>query len=117
MIEAVYGALAATAQVAPAAEELPEPKVPIRSSVKSDAIACLECSAKMKMLKRHLATDHGLTPAEYRKRWSLPHDYPMTAPDYSARRQALAKVIGLGRRPADQGARAAGELTAALDVG
>jgi predicted transcriptional regulator len=53
----------------------------------------------MKMLKRHLGTDHGLTPAEYRTRWNLPADYPMVAPDYAARRRDLAVKIGLGRKP------------------
>jgi len=51
------------------------------------------------MLKRHLRTFHGMTPEEYRARWSLPHDYPMVAPKYPARRSALAKEIGLGRKP------------------
>jgi predicted transcriptional regulator len=51
------------------------------------------------MLKRHLGTDHGLTPAEYRTRWNLPADYPMVAPDYAARRRDLAVKIGLGRKP------------------
>ena len=53
----------------------------------------------MKMLKRHLMTDHGLTPAEYRVRWDLPAAYPMVAPEYADRRRDLAKKIGLGRKP------------------
>ena len=69
------------------------------TSVKPDAVTCLECGERMKMLKRHLGTEHGLTPAEYRARWSLPADYPMVAPDYAAKRKELAVRIGLGRRP------------------
>ena len=53
----------------------------------------------MKMLKRHLMTDHGLTPDEYRARWGLAWDYPMVAPDYADKRRELAKQIGLGRTP------------------
>ena len=34
------------------------------------------------------------------RRWGLKPDYPMVAPTYSAKRQALAKEIGLGRKPA-----------------
>ena len=49
------------------------------------------------MLKRHLALN-GLTPAEYRARYKLPADYPMTAPNYSEQRKALAVKIGLGRK-------------------
>ncbi|HYG87629.1 MAG TPA: MucR family transcriptional regulator, partial [Azospirillum sp.] len=58
---------------------------------------CLECGKKNKMLKRHLASEHGLTPVEYRSKWGLPSDYPMTAPEYAAQRSELAKSIGLGR--------------------
>jgi predicted transcriptional regulator len=117
LIQSVYVALAGTGQGAPAIEEAPEPKVPIRSSVKSDAIACLECGARMKMLKRHLTSDHGLSPIEYRLRWNLPHDYPMVAPDYSTKRRALAKSIGLGRKPAAKGASGESKLVAAVDAG
>ena len=51
------------------------------------------------MLKRHLSTDHGMTPADYRARWNLLADYPMVAPDYAAKRKELAVRIGLGRKP------------------
>lgn len=98
LIQNVYGALASLG-VDPAAEEKPEPAVSVRASVKSDHIVCLEDGKKMKMLKRHLMTDHGMTPAEYRTRWGLPADYPMVAPDYAEKRRALAKEIGLGRKP------------------
>lgn len=76
-----------------------KPAVSVRASVKPDAVTCLECGEKMKMLKRHLGTEHGLTPTEYRSRWSLPADYPMVAPDYAAKRKELAVRIGLGRKP------------------
>jgi predicted transcriptional regulator len=99
LIEAVYGSLARVSNPAPAEVETPKPAVALRSSLKADAITCLECGEKLKMLKRHLATDHGLSPAEYRARWGLAADYPMVAPDYSDKRRALAKTIGLGRKP------------------
>jgi predicted transcriptional regulator len=98
LINNVYGALANLGSV-PQVEEKPEPAVSIRSSVKADHLVCLEDGKKMKMLKRHLMTDHGLTPAEYRARWGLPADYPMVAPDYAEKRRTLAKQIGLGRKP------------------
>jgi predicted transcriptional regulator len=47
-------------------------------------------------LKRHLK-GHGLTPEQYRAKWKLPSDYPMVAPEYAAKRSALAKSIGLGK--------------------
>jgi predicted transcriptional regulator len=98
LIQNVYGALAGLG-AAPQAEEKPQPAVTVRSSVKSDHLVCLEDGKKMKMLKRHLMTDHGLTPAEYRARWGLPNDYPMVAPEYAEKRRVLAKEIGLGRKP------------------
>ena len=52
------------------------------------------------MLKRHLLTAYGMTPQQYWAKWGLPHDYPMVAPSYAAKRQELAKAIGLGRKRA-----------------
>ena len=98
LIQNIYGALAGLGN-APAPEVKLEPAVSVRSSVKSDHIVCLEDGKKMKTMKRHLMTDHGLTPAEYRARWGLAADYPMVAPEYAEKRRALAKQIGLGRKP------------------
>jgi predicted transcriptional regulator len=83
-------------------QNLAAPAVPIKKSVKSNAITCLECGKELSMLKRHLSTDHGLSPADYRARWGLGADYPMTAPDYAARRSELAKKIGLGRKKEEE---------------
>jgi predicted transcriptional regulator len=74
------------------------PAVPIRQSIKPDRIICLEDGKSFSMLKRHLMTDHKLTPEQYRERWGLPRDYPMVAPNYADKRSTLAKQIGLGRR-------------------
>ncbi|WP_126171922.1 MucR family transcriptional regulator [Altericroceibacterium xinjiangense] len=98
LISNVYGALSGLGTNEPE-EERPEPAVSVRSSVKNDHLVCLEDGKKMKMLKRHIMTDHGMTPAEYRARWNLPADYPMVAPDYAEKRRDLAKKIGLGRKP------------------
>ena len=78
-------------------ETAQKPAVAVKKSVRPDSIQCLECGKAMKMLKRHLGSDHGLTPTEYRAKWNLPNDYPMTAPDYAKARSALALKIGLGR--------------------
>jgi predicted transcriptional regulator len=100
LIGAVYGALANAGNAASApVEEKLSPAVSVRSSVKPDAITCLECGFKAKMLKRHLSTEHGLTPPEYKARWDLPKDYPLVAPAYSEQRKELAVKIGLGRKP------------------
>jgi predicted transcriptional regulator len=76
-----------------------QPAVPVRKSVFPDFIVCLEDGKKLKMLKRHLKASFNLTPDEYRAKWGLPRDYPMTAPAYAQIRSGLAKTIGLGRKP------------------
>jgi predicted transcriptional regulator len=73
------------------------PAVPLRRSVQRDVVICLDCGWKGKMLRRHLTTRHGLNGEEYLKRWGLPGDHPLTAPDYSVQRSTLAKELGLGR--------------------
>lgn len=99
LIQNVYTALAGLGSSSQAEEKRPEPAVSIRSSVKRDHIVCLEDGKKLKMLKRHLMTAYGMTPDDYRKRWDLPSDYPMVAPEYAEKRRELAKKIGLGRKP------------------
>ena len=98
LIQNVHGALTGIASKGGAAEPKPEPKVSIRASVKPDYVVCLEDGKKQKMLKRHLMTNHGMTPDEYRQKWGLPVDYPMVAPNYAEQRRTLAKSIGLGTK-------------------
>ncbi len=74
------------------------PAVPINRSVRKSHIVCLEDGRKMKTLKGHLRSTHGMTPDEYRAKWGLTSTYPMVAPSYSAQRSKLAKEIGLGRK-------------------
>jgi predicted transcriptional regulator len=89
-------------QPGPSPEAPPAPAVSPRSSVKPDYIVCLDCGAKVKTLKRHLMSAHGLDPRAYRERWGLKKDYPMTAPSYSERRSAMARTLGLGRKPGER---------------
>jgi predicted transcriptional regulator len=97
LIRDVHQALA-TAGQAPAALIKAEPAVDVKKSVFPDHLICLECGASLKMLKRHLAADHGMTPEEYRAKWDLPPTYPIVAPEYAATRSQLAKDSGLGRK-------------------
>jgi predicted transcriptional regulator len=100
LISNVHSALQQqTAAPAQEASELQKPAVPIKKSVTPDYIICLEDGKQFKSLKRHLSTHHGLSPDEYRAKWGLPADYPMVAPNYAAARSALAKSMGLGRKP------------------
>ena len=75
-----------------------KPAVPIKRSINSDYLVCLEDGLKFKSLKRHLRTRYGMTPDQYREKWSLPPDYPMVAPNYAAARSQLAKQMGLGQQ-------------------
>ena len=75
-----------------------KPAVPIKRSINSDFIVCLEDGKKFKSLKRHLRTQYGMTPEQYRDKWGLPPDYPMVAPNYAAARSQLAKQMGLGQQ-------------------
>lgn len=100
LLQSIYAALAALKKPAVAPQPQLQPAVPIRKSVTPDAIVCLECGEAFKSIKRHLQNNHNLSPQEYRERWSLPSDYPMVAPEYSARRSELAKAAGLGRKGA-----------------
>ena len=99
LISNVFAALSSLGGGATVAEARPEPAVSIRASVKKDHVVCLDCGKKMKMLKRHLSTEHGMTPDEYRARWELGPDYPLVAPNYAETRRKLAKQIGLGKIP------------------
>ena len=99
LITSVYNALAAVGTSEVVEDEPLTPAVPIRASVKQDHIVCLEDGRKMKLLKRHLRFVHGLNPNEYRKRWSLPADYPMVPAAYADTRREFAKKSGLGKQP------------------
>lgn len=99
LIASVHGAVSQLGSAKPKPEPQPlSPAVPIKKSVKADSIVCLEDGKTFKSLKRHLRTDHDLTPDEYRAKWALARDYPMVAPAYAAARSELAKSMGLGQR-------------------
>lgn len=98
IISTVHGALAAVGQaqeVAPVFAAVPA--VPVKKSVQPHEITCLDCGKTFKSIRRHLDTSHSMTPEAYREKWSLPANYPMTAPDYAEQRSQLARNMGLGQ--------------------
>jgi predicted transcriptional regulator len=97
LIQEVYRTLT-NVGTQPAQAEKPTPAIPVKQSIRQDRIVCLEDGKSFSMLKRHLMTDHKLTPQQYRDKWGLPRDYPMVAPNYAQTRSTLAKKIGLGRK-------------------
>jgi predicted transcriptional regulator len=100
VIRSVHDVIAGLEQSTPADAPAPagRPAVPVARSVTPDYIVCLEDGRKLKMLKRHLRTAYGLTPAQYRTKWRLSPDYPMVAPNYAKQRSRFAKKIGLGKK-------------------
>jgi predicted transcriptional regulator len=99
LVRSVHGALAGLSHPTPQqhSAQKQKPAVPVSRSVQPDFIVCLEDGAKLKMLKRYLRSRYDMSPEEYRRKWGLPADYPMVAPNYAARRSDFAKKIGLGR--------------------
>ena len=96
LLRTVRGTLASVGEAG--VVEARKPVVPVRRTVTRDYIVCLEDGKRFRSLTRHLRAAFGMTPAEYRRKWGLPGDYPMVAPSYAARRSELAKKIGLGRK-------------------
>ena len=98
LISEVYSALTRVSNGAAAALAEPlKPAVPIKRSITTEYLVCLEDGKKFKSLKRHLRTQHRMTPEQYCAKWSLPADYPMVAPNYAAARSQLATQMGLGQ--------------------
>ena len=99
LINQIHGALLRVSSgAASLSSELLKPAVPIKKSINPDFIVCLEDGKRFKSLKRHLRTQYGMSPEQYRDKWSLPADYPMVAPNYAAARSQLAKQMGLGQQ-------------------
>ena len=95
-VHAAFRDLGKPPEAPPQPEKL-VPPVSIKKSMTNDYLVSMEDGKRYQALKRHLSK-RGLTPAEYRAKWGLPHDYPMTSRSYAARRSELAKTIGLGQR-------------------
>jgi predicted transcriptional regulator len=93
---------AALLKVSTGRTELPlepaKPAVSVKKSMTADYLICLEDGKRFKSLKRHLRTQYGMTPEQYRDKWGLPPDYPMVAPNYAVARSQLAKKMGLGQQ-------------------
>jgi predicted transcriptional regulator len=112
LITSVHRALTEVGQ--PNLPEVPLiPAVSVRQSVRQDSVICLDCGYRGKTLRRHVGVRHGLTGDEYRRRWGLRSDHPLTAPAYSEQRSTLAKELGLGRKSVTAVAAATAEPAAA----
>lgn len=99
LIGSVHSALSGLNGAEPEPEAALTPPVSIKKSITPEHLISLEDGKRYKSLKRHLS-GRGLTPEQYRTKWSLPSSYPMVAPNYSKQRSELAKSLGLGRQQA-----------------
>ena len=82
----------------------------IKKSITHDALISFEDGKPYKTLRRHL-TIRGLTPEDYREKYGLSPDYPMTSASYSAQRSELARALGLGNNRRGQTKAAASDET------
>lgn len=95
----VHQAIRGVAAGPPAAEAAP-PKATsqeIKRSISHDYLISFEDGKPYKTLRRHL-TLRGFSPEQYRAKWGLPPDYPMTSTSYSEQRSELARALGLGQQ-------------------
>ena len=70
-----------------------------------DYVVRMECGFRGQAIRRRVSTGHGLEPEQYRARWKLSADHPITAPAYSDGRQTAASRrvdagFGSARTPA-----------------
>jgi predicted transcriptional regulator len=96
LIESVHAAVRGFRGPDVAVIDPPSPAVSIRKSVTPDYLICLEDGKRFKSMRGHLAL-LGMTPGQYRAKWGLPSTYPMAAPNYAAKRSAMAKNHGFGQ--------------------
>lgn len=96
LIQAVHSSLSELRQTGQLKYAPQRPAISIQKSLSPDHIVCLECGKALVSIKRHLSACHDLTPVQYRLKWALSANYPMTAPDYAIVRSKIAKEIGLG---------------------
>jgi len=101
LIAQIHSSISNLGAPAVAVEEPLTPRMPIKKTITPDHLISLEDGKPYKTLRRHL-TIRGLTPDQYRAKWGLPADYPMVAASYTAKRSALAKSLGLGRKPSEK---------------
>lgn len=66
-------------------------------TVFNDRIICLDDGREVVFLKRHLRRLN-IDENDYKRRWRLPADYPMTTHDYVNQKKMLAKTTGFGAK-------------------
>jgi len=77
-----------------AAEDVPA--LSFEEAFQPDEVGCMICGRRgMKTLKKHLFTEHGLKPGQYKRKFKIPKDVDLVAPKYAAARRQMAIDRGL----------------------
>ncbi len=92
----MYKALQKLSQGEEAGEQQEEtPVVSRKKAFGRDKVYCMICGEGMKTLARHLRTKHGMTPADYRRKFDIPRSQPLASRTYSETRRQMAIDAGL----------------------
>lgn len=76
-------------------EQLP-PALTVKQAFKKDEVVCMECNkGGFKTLKKHLATAHGLSAGEYRKKHGIKSSQKLAARSFSESRRKAALERGM----------------------
>jgi predicted transcriptional regulator len=99
LLSDVHTAICGVSALPPPADAAPAKATAqeIRRSISHDHLISFEDGKPYKTLRRHL-TLRGLSPEQYRTKWGLSPDYPMTSASYSEQRSELARALGLGQQ-------------------
>lgn len=74
----------------------PVPALSFEEAFQPDEVGCMICGKRgMKTLKKHLSTEHGLKPGQYKRMFKIPKDVDLVAPKYAAARRQMAIDRGL----------------------
>jgi predicted transcriptional regulator len=67
-------------------------------SIRDDVVVCLECGTQMRQLTAKHLQSHGLTVRDYKKKWGLRLNQPLSAKSLSKARSKAAKKRGLPKK-------------------
>lgn len=87
--------------VRPHMQERPQMKeraLTVKTAFKKNEIICMVCGKSFQMLGQHLSAKHGLSPRDYRKRFNLPADQPLTSKMLLEKHRANVESLGKARK-------------------
>ncbi len=82
---------------APVSDEEIDPKIS-KKSITDKSITCLCCGKKCKVLNKKHLSSHALTPAQYKIKFKIPKDTPLTCKDLAKSRKEKMNEMRLWER-------------------